>query len=297
MTGARSWRSDLCRLGAKMPELPEVETVRRVFDRVLTGKMIVEAEVAPDEIVLKGAAPEGLVSRLEGAIVTGTGRKGKYFWIELGDRGVIFGHLGMAGWVREIGASTIRLREHGDAPLDDENGRPKFLKLRLRAEDMREVVMTDGRRLARLWAGESVENDEKLLALGSDCWTDLPTSGELFETLRKRKASIKSILLDQKVFCGVGNWIADEVLYHAGIAPKRLGSSLTLTEVEVLREKLWWIIDLAVNVGADKEQFPEDWLFHSRWGGAKGEELFLGELLVREPVGGRTTAWVPSRQM
>jgi formamidopyrimidine-DNA glycosylase len=279
-----------------MPELPEVETVRRVFDRVLTGKTIVEAEVVPDEIVLKGASAESLLVRLMGAEVTGTGRKGKYFWIELGDRGVLFGHLGMAGWVREIGESTIRLREHGEAPLDDENGRPKFLKMRLRADDGREVVMTDGRRLARIWAGDSAETDEKLLALGPDSWTNLPQPNELFEILRKRKAPMKAILLDQKVFCGVGNWIADEVLYHAGIAPKRLGASLSLDEVTVLREKLWWIIDLAVGVGADKEQFPEDWLFHSRWGGAKGEEFFLGEPLVREPVGGRTTAWVPSRQ-
>lgn len=279
-----------------MPELPEVETIRRVFDRVLTGKKIIEAEVAPDEIVLKGESHEAVQARLDGASVVGTGRKGKYWWIDLGDRGVLFGHLGMAGWVREIGAHTIRIREHGNAPLDDENGRPKFLKLRLRAEDGREVVMTDGRRLARMWTGDSVAEDEKVAALGRDCWTDLPSVDEYYAMLKKRNAPMKSILLDQKVFAGVGNWIADEVLYHAGIAPKRLGSSLTLAEVEVLREKLWWIIDLAVNVGADKEKFPEDWLFHARWGGAKGEEFFMGEPLVREPVGGRTTAWVPSRQ-
>ncbi len=279
-----------------MPELPEVETVRRIFDRVLTGKKIVEAEVVPDDIVLKGTSAESLQARLQGATVVGTGRKGKYWWIDLGDRGVLFGHLGMAGWVREIGAHTIRIREHGNAPLDDANGRPKFLKLRLRAEDGREVVMTDGRRLARLWEGDSVEGDKKLKALGPDMWTDLPTTEALFEKLKKKKAPMKAILLDQKVFAGVGNWIADEVLYQAGIAPKRLGSSMTLEEVEILREKLWEILDLAVQVGADKEKFPETWIFGSRWGGAKGEEFFQGEPLVREQVGGRTTAWVPTRQ-
>lgn len=279
-----------------MPELPEVETVRRVFDRVLTGKTIIEAEVAPDEIVLQGAEPVALQSRLEGAAVAGTGRKGKYWWIDLGDRGVLFGHLGMAGWVREIGAPTIRIREHGNAPLEDKDGRPKFLKLRLRSDDGREVVMTDGRRLSRLWTANSVESDERVRALGPDVWNEPPTPGQLQAILAKRKAPIKAILLDQTVFAGVGNWIADEVLYQAGIAPKRLGTSLSLEEIEVLLVKLYQIVDLAVAVGADKAQFPEDWLFHARWGGAKGEETFQGEPLVREPVGGRTTAWVPTKQ-
>jgi formamidopyrimidine-DNA glycosylase len=280
----------------EMPELPEVERVRKIFDRVLTGKVIAEAEVVPDEIVLKGVDPAAFFSQLSGATVTGTGRKGKYWWLELGDRGCLFGHLGMAGWVREIGMDTVRIREQGNAPLDDEAGRPRFLKLRLRADDGREVVMTDGRRLARLWQGSSADQDEKVSALGRDSYTDLATVDELYAMLKKRKAPMKAILLDQKAFCGVGNWIADEVLYHAGIAPKRLGSSLTLYDVEVLREKLWWILDVAVQADADKDKFPPDWLFHSRWGGGKGEEFFHGEQLIREQVGGRTTAWVPSRQ-
>lgn len=279
-----------------MPELPEVETIRRVFDRVLTGKRIVEAEVAPDQIVLQGAEPENLEARLEGADVSGTGRKGKYWWIDLGPRGILFGHLGMAGWVREIGAPTIRIREHGNAPLDDENGRPKFLKLRLKADDGRVVVMTDGRRLSRLWTGDTVQSDMKIAALGNDVWTELPNVDVLHGLIAKRKAPLKAILLDQSLFAGVGNWIADEALYQAGIAPKRLGVTLSLKEVELLREKLWSIVDLAVAVGADKEQLPDDWIFHARWGGGKGGDLFRGEPLLREQVGGRTTAWVPTRQ-
>lgn len=279
-----------------MPELPEVETVRRIFDRVLTGHTIAEAEVLPDSIVLKGVDENAFVSLLLGAKVAGTGRRGKYWWIDLGDRGILFGHLGMSGWVREMGQSTIRLREHGEAPLDDENGRPRFLKMRLKTEEGREVAFTDGRRLARLWMGESVEADEKISALSPDTWTDLPPAEELFAKIKKRKAPMKAVLLDQKLFAGVGNWIADEVLYQAGIAPARLGSEIKLKEVQVLHEKLWQILDLAVKVGADKEQFPEDWLFHHRWGGAKGKDQILGEAIVRQPIGGRTTAWVPTRQ-
>lgn len=279
-----------------MPELPEVETARRTLDRVLTGHTVVEAEIAPDEIVLKGAEPESIRAAVEGARVVGTGRKGKYWWIELEGGPVLFGHLGMSGWIREIGAATIRLREHGQAPMDDESGRPKFLKLRLKTDEGREVVMTDGRRLSRIWLGDSVETDPKINELGPDCWTDLPDAKTLKKTLGRRKAPIKAVLLDQKVFAGVGNWIADEALYQARIAPARLANSLTQKEVSALREKLWTIVDKAVEVGADKEQFPENWMFHHRWGGKKGRPEIDGHEIVREPIGGRTTAWVPDLQ-
>lgn len=279
-----------------MPELPEVETVRRIFDRVLTGRKLAEVEVAPDEIVLQGVPSEVVAAHLGGRIVTGTGRKGKYWWIELDEKPMLFGHLGMAGWVREIGADTIRLREHGQAPLDEPSGRPKFLKLRLQTDEGREVVMTDGRRLARLWLGASPQEDPRVSALGPDSWTELPATDDLHRMLVKRKAPLKAILLDQKVFAGVGNWIADEAMYHAGLAPGRLGTSLSLSEVEVLRDKLWQIVDLAVSVGANSEQFPESWMFHHRWGGGKGVDLIEGEAIRRDTIGGRTTAWVPTRQ-
>lgn len=279
-----------------MPELPEVETVRRLIERAFLGKRVAEAEVVADEIVLGGAPADLVRGSVEGRMVTGVGRKGKYWWVEFEERPWLFGHLGMAGWVREVGEHTIRLREHGEAPLDDETGRPRFLKLRLRSEDGREVVMTDGRRLARLWLGQGPDSDTRVLALGPDAWTDLPSAKDIFGILQRRKAPMKALLLDQKLFAGVGNWIADEALYQAGISPQRLGCELSFEEVGLLREKLWLIIDLAVEVGADSGRYPEGWMFHYRWGGSKGEEAIGGHQIRRDQVGGRTTAWVPALQ-
>lgn len=279
-----------------MPELPEVETVRRVFDRVLTGKKIVDAEIVEDSIVLKKTPAAVVQQAVLGRTVTGTGRIGKYFWLELDSKPWLFGHLGMAGWVREIGASTIRLREHGQAPMDDAEGRPKFLKMLLTAEDGRQVVMTDGRRLARIWLCSSPGDDAAISKLGPDCYTALPSPSAILQAVSKRSAPIKALLLDQSLFCGVGNWIADEVLFKAGIRPSRFGKELSMADCDRLHGALQKVISLAVEVGADKEQFPSDWLFHYRWGGAKGDELIDGQPIVREQIGGRTTAWVPSRQ-
>lgn len=279
-----------------MPELPEVETVCRTMRRVLQGQKIVAAEFPADSIVMKGFTPEAFIQAAVDRTVTAIGRRGKYWWIEFEDFPFLYGHLGMAGWIREHGAHTIRLREHGNAPLDDETGRPRFLKMRLQAASGKEIVLTDGRRLARLWLGKSPTEDPRICSLGPDVYDEPYSAKDLHQILLKRKAPMKAVLLDQKVFPGVGNWIADEVLYQAAISPKRLGAEMSLSQTKALLEKLASILRLAVAVGADAEQYPEDWLFHVRWGGAKGRESIGGVELVREPVGGRTTAWAPSIQ-
>jgi formamidopyrimidine-DNA glycosylase len=166
----------------------------------------------------------------------------------------------------------------------------------LEAEDGGRIAFTDGRRLGRLWLSSDRTTDKRMEKLGPDAWNQLPNAKELHAILAKRKAPMKAILLDQGLFAGIGNWIADEVLYRARISPKRLGNTLTTKEVTKLREEILLVIGAAIEVGADKEQFPGDWLFHHRWGGAKGSEFIDGLPIVREPVGGRTTAWVPKIQ-
>lgn len=279
-----------------MPELPEVETVCRVMRRALLGKRIAKVEVENDGIVFKGAPKALLVEALEGRVLQAVGRKGKTWWLETEAEPVVYGHLGMSGWIRELGMPTTRLIEHGNAPLDDASGRPRFLKLMLHAEDGARIALTDGRRLARVWLGGAAADEAKLAELGPDMRDEPWTVDGLAPILAKRKAPIKSMLLDQKLFCGVGNWIADEVLFQAGIAPARAASSLSTPEVAALIEKLGTILEASVEAEADAERYPEGWLFTHRWGGAKGSTHVMGQEIVRETIGGRTTAWVPTRQ-
>lgn len=279
-----------------MPELPEVETARRTLDRVLAGREIAEAEIADDAIVLRGVSHDLVRQTVLGRRVKGTGRKGKTFWIEFDEGDALFGHLGMAGWIRQIGAPSIRLLEHGTAPFEDADGKPRFMKLLLTNEAGESVVMTDGRRLARVWHSHDPTIDPKVLQLGPDVWLNPWKPEELARILGKRSAPMKAVLLDQSVFAGVGNWIADEVLYQAGIAPQRAASSLDNREISALLIKLKSILDLAVEVGADMHRYPPNWLFHHRWGGKKGAASIEGIELARTEVGGRTTVWAPSLQ-
>lgn len=280
-----------------MPELPEVETVCRLLRRTLEGKRITSAEVVNDPIVFSGHSPKAVEEALVGRVVKAVGRRGKFFWLILSGAGpTVFGHLGMSGWVREVGVEGTRLHGHGDAPFEDAEGRPRFLRLLLRVPDGTGVAFTDSRRFGRVWLSESPDHDARVRKLGPDAFDDLPSVVDLLGLFAKRRIPIKVVLLDQGTLAGIGNWIADEVLYQSRIAPKRKANSLTNSEITALRKAIRSVLARAVQVGADHRRFPKSWLFEHRWGGTRGADRVGGHPIVREEVGGRTTAWIPARQ-
>jgi formamidopyrimidine-DNA glycosylase len=280
-----------------MPELAEVETVCRLMRRALQGKRITRVEVARDRLFFSGVAPKAVESALLHRTLREVGRHGKFFWLTLDGAGpTVYGHLGMSGWIRAVGKQGTRLHGHGEAPLDDEAGRPRFLKLGVFARDGSGIVLTDPRRLGRVWLGPSPDAERRLKRLGRDAFDDLPSLGDLCALFARRKIPIKAVLLDQGALAGIGNWIADEVLYQARIAPKRIAASLTTAEVAALRRSIRSVLARAVKVEADHRRFPKSWLFEHRWGGTRGAQQIAGQAIVREEVGGRTTAWVPTRQ-
>jgi formamidopyrimidine-DNA glycosylase len=263
-----------------VPELAEVETVCRMMRRTLVGKRITEVEAVPDKIVFGPHSRAELGAALSGRVVRAVGRRGKTFWLEMkGEGPMLFGHLGMEGWVEPIA---------GDE-------RPRFWKLALKA-GTKGVAFTDSRRLGRLWLGESPEADKRVARLGRDAHDDLPTLAELTAMFARRNIPIKAVLLDQGALAGIGNWLADEILYQSRIAPKRVASSLGKREVAALRRATVAVIGHAVDVGADHGRFPKTWLFEHRWGGSRGSQRIGRHAIVREEVGGRTTAWVPAVQ-
>merc|ERR1712087_1009177 len=105
---------------------------------------------------------------------------------------------------------------------------------------------------------------------------------------------VKSVLLDQgRLVCGVGNWIADEVLHTAKVHPAALACTLSEMQVRAVYKAVASVIRTAVAVNADAARFPKQWLFHFRWGfgpNCKSVQLPNGNRLVFEEVGGRTSA-------
>lgn len=279
-----------------MPELAEVETVRRTLESVLVGHTITEAEVLEDGIVFKKDGSANVQQALQGRKPVAIGRRGKMWWIEMPESPHVYGHLGMAGWIRELEKPTIRLKEHGKKPLDDENGRPRFLKFLLSTEEGRRVCLTDGRRLARVWLGPEPSKEKKVLELGPDVYATPQSGNDLSTLLGKRTAPVKALLMNQNLLSGIGNWLADEVLFQAGILPNKVGKELSAKEWDALADKIKHVVTTAVDLGADETKYPTEWLFHYRWGGGRGHDMYMGHAIVREEVGGRTTAYVPDLQ-
>ena len=94
----------------------------------------------------------------------------------------------------------------------------------------------------------------------------------------------------------MGNWIADEVLYQAGIAPDRRADSLGEAEARRLRARLARVVVRAVEVNGDNDAYPKSWLFHRRWGKRSDARTPKGDPIEHMVVAGRTTAWVPAVQ-
>jgi formamidopyrimidine-DNA glycosylase len=267
-----------------MPELPEVETARRELERAAVGRLIARVAAVDDRIVFHGVTARRFGSTLRGRRIEAVRRRGKHLWFVLDQRPFPAFHFGMTG-----GFDILAGAEAGDP-------RHRFWKAELGLDDGTRLVFHDVRRFGRVRLQKDPEAEPPMSLLGFDPLLGLPPPVELARLLARRRAPLKAVLLDQSLFAGVGNWIADEVLYQARLSPHRLASSLSLDEVRRLRERLHSVVTRAVDVGARSERFPRTWLFHHRWGRVRDARTGRDEAIVHDTVGGRTTAWVPAVQ-
>lgn len=275
-----------------MPELPEVERSRKLAERVAAGRTITRIGVEHDDIVYDGVTPGRFRSALTGRHVVAAHRHGKQMWLEL-DRGphpLI--HLGMTGQLYAPGSEGLTL----ESGIKTEGWPPRFTKLQLWFDDGGQLAFTNARRLGRLRLREVPTEEPPISKLGFDPLLSMPSPKAFIERARRRRSPAKAVLLDQSFAAGVGNWIADEVLYQAKIDPRRRLADLTDTELRRVRTKLKKVIEDAVKVDAEKARYPRGWLFHRRWGKQTGICDAKGNVIEHLEVGGRTTAWVPALQ-
>ena len=218
-----------------MPELPEVEVVRRGLQAHVAGKTITAVDVRhPRAVRRHEAGAADLTARLLGARVSGTDRRGKYLWLALEDGGALVVHLGMSGQML-LGpvpnAGHLRI-----ATMLDDGTALSFVDQRtFGGWQLADLVTVDGSRVP-----------EPVAHIARDPLDPLFDRDAVVNVLRRKHSEIKRQLLDQTVVSGIGNIYADEALWRAGINGARLAEKLPrrqLTELldaaaEVMREAL-----------------------------------------------------------
>jgi len=217
-----------------MPELPEVETVRRGLALRMTGRRIVRAELRrPD---LRRPFPPMLAKRLNGALIGGLSRRGKYILIELDETGLLLLHLGMSGRITAGGPETPEARhDHVVLTLDDGTV----------------VRFNDARRFGTLdYLERGGETAHPLLAgLGPEPLEAGFDGAYLARVLAGKMTPIKSALLDQKIVAGLGNIYVCEALYRAGISPRRLAATVTAARAARLAAAVRETLEEAIAAG------------------------------------------------
>ena len=276
-----------------MPELPEVETVVRGLRAVLPGRRIVGVRLGKTDFIEDPAAVSDLLPERS---ITGIERVGKYILFDLtaapGAKNPeehlnLLVHLGMTGWLRvEPADSTAPAHTHATFELDDG----------------RELRYTDIRRFGqiRIIPQKTIESFQG--GLGRE---PLEISAAEFQSrLADRRARIKALLLDQRVFRGIGNIYADESLWQARIHPARLAARLNVEELKRLRSAIRTVLRKAISLrGSSISDFrdangePGEYQNHHRVYGREGKPCpRCGTPILRIIVAGRSSYFCPQCQ-
>ena len=206
-----------------MPELPEVETVRRGLQPVMEGAKILKAEVRRKD--LRFPFQKDFAARLHGQTVTGLWRRAKYLLADLASGDVLLMHLGMSGsfHIRKLDEEETPGRFHHARGKDETHDHVVF-----HLSSGADVVFNDPRRFGymKIIARKALDDEPLLDGLGPEPLGNEFDARTLARACAHRKTSLKAALLDQRVVAGLGNIYVCEALYRAHLSPRRLAATL-----------------------------------------------------------------------
>ncbi|KAL2875007.1 hypothetical protein SGCOL_009851 [Colletotrichum sp. CLE4] len=293
-----------------MPEIAEVARCVHFLRLHLVGKKIAKVSAPDDANVFGkvGTSGPAFEKAVKGRKVVSVGSQGKYFWITFDKAPHAVMHLGMTGWIHIKGDKTAytnyyKKMKEGEADIWP----PKYWKFNIETEGTPKVsaAFTDPRRFGRIrlvdCPGADIRSHSPLKENGPDPVVDVDVFTETYlrQKMQSRHVPVKALLLDQSHISGIGNWVADEVLYQSRLHPEQYCDTFDEGEMKRLYEAVRYVCQTAVDKLGDSDAFPDDWLFNYRWGkGSKdaASELPNGEKLAFITVGGRTSCYAPGRQ-
>jgi formamidopyrimidine-DNA glycosylase len=272
-----------------VPELPEVETIRRDLEREVVGKKIKTVDVTGVRTIRRHKTKKPFVERLTGTKILGVERRGKYLLLRLDSGDVLVVHLGMSGQLLAAkNAKTPPPLKHTHVVLSySTGGQLRFVDPRTFGE----VFITT--------PGELEAEVPELAHLGFDAYEQVMSWVDFAQLLRSKHTKLKPLLMDQKVIAGLGNIYSDEVLFEAGLRHDRASDSLTSQEVRRLYRAMMDILQEAIKYRGSSladEQYRD--LFGEVGGFQAHHQVYDREgqpcprcrnFIVREKAGGRST--------
>jgi formamidopyrimidine-DNA glycosylase len=292
-----------------MPELPEVETVRRGLQPVMEGAKIVKAEARRKD--LRFPFQKDFTARLQGQIVTGLGRRAKYLMADLGSGDVLLMHLGMSG--------SFRVLQQGEAKTPGEFHHPRGKDsahdhVVFHMSSGADVVFNDPRRFGymKIIARNALDDEPLLKGLGPEPLGNEFDAKMLARACANKKTSLKAALLDQRVVAGLGNIYVCEALFRALLSPRRLAATLATKAGEPtdhakrLVEAIHAVLNQAIKAGGsslrDHRQtsgelgyFQHSFQVYDREG-ERCESANCSGIVRRFTQNGRSTFWCPKCQ-
>lgn len=269
-----------------MPELPEVETTVRGLEPVLLGHRIASFETRrPD---LRFPFPPDLRQRMTGATVTALGRRAKYGLVDTSRDDTMIFHLGMSGRWR---IDPAEIGKHDHVVIETDAGR------RLSLCDPRRFGFID------LAPTDTLVSYPAFAAMGPEPLSDAFDGAYLARRFEDRIASVKAMLLDQRIVAGVGNIYACEALYLARIAPSRPAGRIARSRLDRLAKAVKEVLEAAIEAGGSSLRdyvrpdgelgyFAKQWRVYGR----EGEPCGCGGLVKRRVENGRSTFYCPACQ-
>jgi formamidopyrimidine-DNA glycosylase len=263
-----------------VPELAEVEYSRKIWNPGLRQKILEVRLPKPGDRIFRGTSTEQMQAEIPGKIFAASESLGKQLLFRFGRSSWLGIHLGMSG--------DLRIE-----PLEYDPRKHDLLILR---QKQRHLVFSDQRHFGRVLYHSGAQPPS--------WWTNLPpsilslafTKKLVKDFLRRRGGSpLKAVLLRQERFPGIGNWMADEILWRARLHPGRLSGTLADKEVAVLYRTVRRLCELAIKSMDEDWEYPKSWLFVHRWENG-GKCPRCRATLERATIGGRTTCWCPREQ-
>lgn len=277
-----------------MPELPEVETVRRGLASRLQSFVIHDVEVLRDRAVASPGGPQALRLGLQGQKVGEWSRRGKYLMAQL--------HEPVTG--TDNGVWGVHLRMTGQFQWHPTQSDPcRHTRVRLWNRQGHELRFVDIRSFGEMWfVPQNVPVDSVITGLqrlGPEPFSVSFNAAYLQQKLKGSTRSIKAALLDQAIVAGAGNIYADESLFASGIAPQRKAGELNLSELERLCASLVHVLEISIGAGGTTfSDFRDLEGVNGNYGGQAsvyrrtGQPcLVCGKPIERKRLGGRSTHW------